>query len=458
MNINNKKVIICPVGVMQILSYREAHQLCDRSNEGLNELFRQCSLAVLNTGSKEDDSFNLLKKYKNFQIKVQVKGRGIQLEIDNPPQNAFVDTQMIVGLQEHLSSVLRDLLYAKNEILDSPEFNLTTSHGITNAVFHLCRNSNLMQTNQDPNLIVCWGGHSISLTEYKYTKQVGYELGLRLFDICTGCGPGAMKGPMKGAALGHGKQRSYRPRFIGLTEPEIIASEAPNAIVSELSILPDIEKRLESFVRLAHGIVVFPGGAGTMEEILYVLSMMLHPKNKDIPLTIILTAPKNSKDYFEAVLAFINITLGKEATKKLQLIINDPELVAKQIKRGVTEVREFRKKSKDAYYFNWNLYIPFELQQPFTPIHKDVSKLKISKDLPSYQLASNLRKIFSAIVAGNVKANTIAQIKTQGVFQINGDPEIMRNIDQLLKSFAKQKRMKLGADNYIPCYNIINKN
>ena len=39
----------------------------------------------------------------------------------------------------------------------------------------------------------------ISRTEYDYSKDVGYELGLRAMDICTGCGPGAMKGPMKGA-------------------------------------------------------------------------------------------------------------------------------------------------------------------------------------------------------------------------------------------------------------------
>ena len=40
----------------------------------------------------------------------------------------------------------------------------------------------------------------LSRDEYEYTKLVGYELGLRGLDICTGCGPGAMKGPMKGAA------------------------------------------------------------------------------------------------------------------------------------------------------------------------------------------------------------------------------------------------------------------
>ena len=106
-----------------------------------------------------------------------------------------------------------------------------------------------------PNLIVCWGGHSIGTEEYKYTKKVGYELGLRGLDVCTGCGPGAMKGPMKGATIGHAKQRIHYGRYLGITEPGIIAAEPPNPIVSQLVIMPDIEKRLEAFVRLAHGIV-----------------------------------------------------------------------------------------------------------------------------------------------------------------------------------------------------------
>ena len=111
-----------------------------------------------------------------------------------------------------------------------------------------------------PDIVVCWGGHSINREEYEYTKKVGYELGLRGLNVCTGCGPGAMKGPMKGAAIAHAKQQIRDGRYIGISEPGIIASEPPNPIVNELVILPDIEKRLEAFVRVGHGIVIFPGG------------------------------------------------------------------------------------------------------------------------------------------------------------------------------------------------------
>jgi predicted Rossmann-fold nucleotide-binding protein len=67
-----------------------------------------------------------------------------------------------------------------------------------------------------------------------------------------------MKGPMKGATIGHAKQRLHNGRYLGITEPGIIAAESPNPIVNDLVIMPDIEKRLEAFVRAGHGIVVFP--------------------------------------------------------------------------------------------------------------------------------------------------------------------------------------------------------
>jgi hypothetical protein len=131
----------------------------------------------------------------------------VKLEIKNAPAAAFVDGEMIRGIKELLFSVLRDVVYISNEIVDSGRFNLSDSKSITNAVFHILRNARVLDHKVRPNLVVCWGGHSIDREEYEYTKKVGYELGLRALDVCTGCGPGAMKGPMKGATIGHAKQR-----------------------------------------------------------------------------------------------------------------------------------------------------------------------------------------------------------------------------------------------------------
>ena len=69
-------------------------------------------------------------------------------------------------------------------------------------------------------------------------------------------------------------------------------------------IMPDIEKRLEAFVRMAHGIVIFPGGAGTAEELLYILGIMMHPENKEQRLPIILTRPKQSEEIFAQLIVY----------------------------------------------------------------------------------------------------------------------------------------------------------
>lgn len=82
------------------------------------------------------------------------------------------------------------------------------------------------------------------------------------------------------------------------TEPGSIAAESPNPIVNNLVILPDIEKRLEAFVRAGHVIVVFPGGVGTAEEILYLLGILLHPENHALPFPLIFTAPQNPPRIF----------------------------------------------------------------------------------------------------------------------------------------------------------------
>ena len=454
MNTDIAEVIIRPEGSLQILSYQEAQQLCDASDVGLNDILMRCALAVLNTGSEADNELALLEKYPNFSIDVGVKGRGVQLIIKNAPRHAFVDNELIVGLKEHLFAVIRDLIYSRNEVLFSKKINLNTAHGITNAVFHIARNAQLMKPNVLPNIVVCWGGHSIPENEYHYSKHLGYELGLRNLDICTGCGPGVMKGPMKGAILGHGKQRYQNGRYIGMTEPGIIAAEAPNAFVNELCIMPDIEKRLEAFVRIGHGIIIFPGGPGTMEELLYLLSILLHPDNTDLKLPVILTGDEYSKAYFEGIINFLNATLGSKATDKLKLIINHPRDVATYMKEQMEAVRQDRKTSSDAYYYNWRMTLELENQQPFIPNHKNMAKLSLHKDQPVHALASQLRKAFSGIVAGNVKADGIREIQRNGPFDLHGDKEIMNAMDTLLKSFVTQKRMKLDTSEYDPCYKI----
>ncbi len=446
---------VTPLGRLDILSKSEVNKLLDTSQGGLYRMFRNCSLAVLNSGNSMDDGKELLERYKAFDIQVVQSERGVKLELKGAPAEAFVDGEIIRGINEHLFAVLRDVIYVNHEIHESGSFDLSHTGGVTDAVFHILRNADILHPMVNPNLVVCWGGHSISREEYDYTKYAGYEMGLRGLDICTGCGPGAMKGPMKGAAVGHAKQRNNAGRYLGLTEPGIIAAESPNPIVNDLVILPDIEKRLEAFVRVGHGILVFPGGVGTVEEILYILGILLHPDNEDIPFPLIFTGPSSAGAYFERVDQFIANALGEKARSRYQIIVDDPEKVATIIRDGIARVREYRKNIGDAYYFNWSIQIGEEFQRPFEPTHENMRNLDLSRDQQAHDLAANLRRAFSGIVAGNVKDQGIRAIEKHGSFEIRGDAELMREMDKLLQSFVRQSRMKLPGSNYRPCYKII---
>ncbi|MCU7938590.1 MAG: nucleotide 5'-monophosphate nucleosidase PpnN [gamma proteobacterium symbiont of Bathyaustriella thionipta] len=446
---------LTPEGKMDVLSKLEVNILLNASREKFANEFRACSLAVLNTGSTEDSAKAVLEQHPDFKIEVIQQERGIKLQVHNALEQAFVDGTMITGIKEHLFCVLRDIVFVGNEIDTNPRFDLSKTEDITNVIFHILRNAKVLQTDMKPNIAVCWGGHSINRTEYEYTKEVGYQLGLRALNVCTGCGPGAMKGPMKGANIAHAKQRINDGRYIGLTEPGIIAAESPNPIVNELVILPDIEKRLEAFVRMGHGVIIFPGGPGTAEEILYLLGILLHPENKELPFPMILTGPKSSEEYFKKIHHFIEKTLGFEAQQKYKIIIDDPSLVAREMKSMIEDVSDFRRSTSDAYYFNWIMHIDEEFQLPFEPNHENMKNLKLHKDQGIHSLAANLRRAFSGIVAGNVKEDGILAIEKYGKFEISGDEDILSPLDDLLASFVEQQRMKLPGSQYIPCYEIV---
>jgi len=447
--------LISPKGQLETLSQFEVKRILDTNKGELAQIFRNCSLAVLNCGSPLDDGKELLERYPDFEIEITQRQRGIKLAMKNAPAIAFVDGKLMTGISEHLFAVLRDVIYAHYKIMHSARFDMNSSTDVTNAVFHILRNAHSTIPRREPNMVVCWGGHSIGRDEYEYTKEVGYEMGLRNLDICTGCGPGSMKGPMKGATIGHAKQRSGTGRYLGITEPGIIAAESPNPIVNALIIMPDIEKRLEAFVRTGHGIVVFPGGAGTAEEILYVLGILLHPKNISVPFPLIFTGPKTAESYFKQINQFIVDTLGLEAQQRYKIIIDDPARVAKEMKEGMHQVRKFREELDDAFYYNWSLTIDDEFQRPFAPTHENMRSLELSKEQPVHKLAANLRRAFSGVVAGNVKEEGIRAIEQHGHFELKGDSEIMEPMDALLTAFVEQQRMKLPGAEYVPCYKII---
>ena len=92
---------------------------------------------------------------------------------------------MIKGIKEHLFAVLRDILFQSSQFANPKVVTQHDTASVTDGVFNVLRNADALIQAKEPNLVVCWGGHSIGSTEYDYTKLVGYELGLRNLDICN---------------------------------------------------------------------------------------------------------------------------------------------------------------------------------------------------------------------------------------------------------------------------------
>ena len=450
---------------LESLSPLEIDALFEKSRAGINSMLERCVLAVLNSGAETDDVKSMLEKHAGFSVQVIKTAGGIELLLKNAPLKAFVVYEqhvenrttnvpkMIEGLRQHVFAVIRDLLFITSEIDRTGKFDLHSPEGITDAVFLMLRNAGVFQKTGKHKVVVCFGGHAIPKEEYEYTKRVGYECGVRFMDVVTGCGPGAMKGPMEGATIAHAIQRVKDGRYIGITEPGIIASEAPNAIVDPLVIMPDIEKRLEAFVRLGHGIIIFPGGAGTAEELMYILGILSHPNNKAIPFPLILSGPASSGLFFENLDRFIRSTLGDEAAARYQIIIDDPERTAKEMNKGLLLVKTSRENLLNAYYFNRSLYIPPVFQESFTPSHRATQALEVRRSDEPYLFAASLRRFFSSVVWGNVKPEGIAAVEKEGPLPVSGDRAVLEAVDDLVRAFVAEGRMRL-VGSYVPVYRI----
>lgn len=446
--------VVWPSGNMALLSQIEADSISLTSQGQLYNLYRNCSLAVLNSGALTDNSKELLENFENFEIDVMRNERGLKIELINPPSTAIVDDEIIKSLQKHLYAVLRDIVQIHYlHAIHSMSTDKDHAQTIPDFIFKILRNADVLKSNAKPSLAVCWGGHSISQQEYDYAYNVGYALGLRGIDICTGCGPGVMEAPMKGSLMGFNMQNNMREcRRIGLTEPSIIAAEPPNPMVSDLVILPDIEKRLEAFVRLGHVLIVFPGGPGTAEELLYIIGIKLLKENRHAALPLILTGNKESKAYFDAIDDFLRHCFGPEVTRHYKIIIDDPKAVAVEVKESLDTVYNHRIYSHDSFCYNWSLNIPPELQSPFDVTHESMAALDLHKDQEPWRLAANLRRAFSGIVTGNVKDYGIEQVAKHGPFELHGDEDIIGYMDKLMRDFIAQKRITLSDKEYVPCY------
>jgi pyrimidine/purine-5'-nucleotide nucleosidase len=466
-NSNNTSSIIIPeiqVPAADYLQYLRESEISHLVN-GASDDLRRCALGIAHTGQSTDDTEKLFEMYPNFGIEITRVRQGVSFILKNVPKPCFIEREGQLeckeNIRQHLSAVVRDLLYSTITIGEKQK----PGEEITDAIFYILKNagffSGKMRQNGkelDRRRVFAWGGHSINNNEYDYSKNVGTQLAYQFLEIITGGGPGIMRGAPSGALAGYQAEYVDFTRQFGFNCPSIITSEPPNNIINSLITLPDIEKRLEAFIRGSLGGIVFPGGPGTAEEILTMISILLHPKNSSTQCPLVFTAPEESKSYFVAIDNFLKKVFGDSLTDKsnpmYEIIIGNPELAAQTLAKQckiTTDVRAALQ--KDTIDWDSSMHVPSEIQEPFEPTHENVAKLNLSRDQDLHILAAELRKLFSAIVYGNVSDKGIAMIREKGPFQITGYKEIIDELDTLLRIFVSEGRMKIEGE-YNPCYEL----
>ena len=153
---------------------------------------------------------------------------------------------------------------------------------------------------------------------------------------------------------------------------------------------------------------------------------------------------------------FIAATIGEHALERFRVIIGDPDRVAAEAAQGVRQIASARGQAHESFFFNWRLHIDVEFQRPFAATHENMAALDLRADQSTVDLAVNLRRAFSGIVAGNVREEGVRLVAAKGPFELRGEPHIARALDRLLRGFVAERRMKLSEPQaYSPCFRVV---
>lgn len=314
---------------------------------------------------------------------------------------------------------------------------------------------------QDEISIVFQGGARISDEEYQFAKMVGGEVARYQHarkKFITGGGRGIMRAPHSGATHVGLEQGMDDTTKCGISCGKIIAAEPPNSLIGRLAVFEQIERRLEAFTRSGQLTVLFPGGTGTFEEMLYVLAVLMEEKNRQSHYSFLMVGSEKNREYYDVVYKTLEQALGKDVVEqsglKDRICIGTAQEVGEKI---ITEVEKSQRARRQEMLlpqnignpnvrmdFHGELHIPSALREPFRVTRENVANLKLDQNQSPRERITNLRRFTYAVTCACISDREKNDVAQNGPYAISGDPQVTSAIDGLMRYFAATKRMNGG--------------
>ncbi|MBW3624620.1 MAG: TIGR00730 family Rossman fold protein [Armatimonadetes bacterium] len=180
-------------------------------------------------------------------------------------------------------------------------------------------------------------------TIYKCVYEVSSQLAQLGIDIVTGGGPGLMEAANR--AVRDAQVKRVRSYGLPLDVPGI--QEVANPHLDIKSMHQKFSSRLDEFMRLTHGVIVAPGGIGTVLELYYVWQLLQLAMVEPRPVVLL------GKDFWEGLVRWMNETVLKErlispVDMTYIRIVDTPEEAVEAILPAFESFKERRREEKAA--------------------------------------------------------------------------------------------------------------
>jgi len=385
------------------------------------------------------DTRQIRDKFAGMELGLRREDGTVYLLCRHVPTDCLYDGRNVIWAAcEFISSAIRDIIFPP----PGPEPG-ASSAATSLALRRFAEHSGVLYRGERNLVSFVWGGHRVGREEYEFAKEAAYWATLLLphMEHITGCGEGIMKAPFKGAQVAYAKQRTVQRfgarDFIGFTEKNILAAEPPNELVNRFVVFPNVEQRMEAFIRASHCGRAHPGGPGTMEEVLTMLAVLGDPANRDCGFCFDLVE-REGGTYFAAFQEYLHECFGRDLDGLYEIHLGAPAQYAATLARRA-------RRTSTRYLWNEELRFDPRFQTPFAVSFESMEALDLSRDQAPMDLLINLRRFFHAIVHVSVKDPDLLDSWGAERPRIRGDRRILAATDRLVRRLAAQGRIHPDA-------------